>query len=55
MLVIIASATLLFGNLAAISQSNFKRLLGYSSIAHAGFLVLALAAGKTDPTANSLS
>ena len=55
MLVIIASATLLFGNLAAISQSNFKRLLGYSSIAHAGFLILALAAGKTDPTANSLS
>jgi NADH-quinone oxidoreductase subunit N len=35
----------LFGNLAAIPQSNFKRLLAYSSIAHAGFLILALAAG----------
>lgn len=46
MLVIIAGATLLVGNLAAIAQSNFKRLLGYSSIAHAGFLILALAAGK---------
>jgi NADH-quinone oxidoreductase subunit N len=43
---ILAGATMLFGNLAAISQSNFKRLLGYSSIAHAGFLILALAAWK---------
>ncbi|MFZ9938403.1 MAG: NADH-quinone oxidoreductase subunit N, partial [Luteolibacter sp.] len=45
LLVILAIATLLFGNLAAIPQSNFKRLLAYSSIAHAGFLILALAAG----------
>jgi NADH-quinone oxidoreductase subunit N len=44
LLTIIACATLLFGNLAAIPQTNFKRLLGYSSIAHAGFLILALAA-----------
>lgn len=43
-LLILAAATLLFGNLAAIAQSNFKRLLAYSSIAHAGFLILALAA-----------
>ena len=43
---ILAGATMLFGNIAAISQSNFKRLLGYSSIAHAGFLILALAAWK---------
>jgi len=46
LLAIIAGATLLFGNLAAIPQTNFKRLLGYSSIAHAGFLILALAAGN---------
>ena len=46
MLAIMAGATLLFGNLAAIGQSNFKRLLAYSSIAHAGFLILALAAWK---------
>lgn len=44
LLLIIACATLLFGNLAAIPQTNFKRLLAYSSIAHAGFLILALAA-----------
>lgn len=45
-LLILAGATLLFGNFAAIPQSNFKRLLAYSSIAHAGFLILALAAWK---------
>lgn len=48
LLLILSVATLLFGNLAAIPQTNFKRLLAYSSIAHAGFLLLALAAGTTD-------
>jgi NADH-quinone oxidoreductase subunit N len=48
LLLIIACATLLFGNLAAIPQTNFKRLLAYSSIAHAGFLILALAAWKPE-------
>lgn len=45
-LAVLACATVLFGNLAAIPQSNFKRLLAYSSIAHAGFLLLALASAK---------
>ena len=53
LLIILAIATLLFGNLAAIPQTNFKRLLAYSSIAHAGFLLLALAAGASE-TAESL-
>jgi len=48
LLIILAIATLLLGNLAAIPQTNFKRLLGYSSIAHAGFLLLALAAGTAE-------
>lgn len=43
MLLIMAAITLLYGNLAAISQSNFKRLLAYSSIAHAGFLIIGIA------------
>lgn len=43
-LLLLASATLLVGNLAALPQNNFKRLLSYSSIANAGFLVLAIAA-----------
>lgn len=46
MLGVLAGATLLVGNLAALTQNNFKRLLAYSSIAHAGFLLVALAAGR---------
>jgi len=41
-LALIALLTIVFGNLAALPQSNAKRLLAYSSIAHAGFLLLAL-------------
>jgi len=51
-LLILAAATLLYGNLAAIPQTNFKRLLAYSSIAHAGFLLLALAAWTNTATAS---
>jgi NADH-quinone oxidoreductase subunit N len=43
-LVLLAGLTLLFGNLAAIPQTNFKRLMGYSSVAHAGYLLVGLAA-----------
>ena len=42
LLLIIALATVLFGNLAALPQQNAKRLLAYSSIGHAGFVLLAL-------------
>ncbi len=38
-----AGMTLLVGNLAALPQNNAKRLLAYSSIAHAGFLLMAVA------------
>lgn len=54
LLLILACATLLFGNLAAIAQTNFKRLLAYSSIAHAGFLLLALAAWNNLDSASGL-
>ncbi|MEE3650034.1 MULTISPECIES: NADH-quinone oxidoreductase subunit NuoN [unclassified Brenneria] len=40
----IAVASILFGNVMAVSQSNIKRLLGYSSIAHLGYLLVALIA-----------
>jgi NADH-quinone oxidoreductase subunit N len=44
-LIIVASgATILYGNLCAIPQRNLKRLLGYSSIANAGYLLLGVAA-----------
>lgn len=40
----LAAVTILYGNLCAIPQRNVKRLLGYSSIAHAGYLLLGVAA-----------
>jgi len=40
LLVVIALLTLIYGNLAALPQSNLKRLLAYSSIAHAGYLLI---------------
>ena len=45
----VAAATLIWGNVAAIAQSNIKRMLAYSSIAHAGYILMALAAAS-DPT-----
>ncbi|TFZ08831.1 NADH-quinone oxidoreductase subunit NuoN [Ramlibacter humi] len=45
MLVLLAVASLLVGNLAAIAQSNLKRMLAYSTIAQMGFVVLGLTAG----------
>ena len=45
-LTIIAIASILFGNLLALTQSNLKRLLGYSSIAHFGYLLIALVASS---------
>jgi NADH-quinone oxidoreductase subunit N len=40
----ISILTILYGNLCALPQTNLKRLLGYSSIAHAGYLLLGVAA-----------
>jgi NADH-quinone oxidoreductase subunit N len=44
---IIAALTMILGNFAAIAQSNIKRMLAYSSIAHAGYILMALAAAGT--------
>lgn len=46
LLTVIAIASILFGNLLALTQNNLKRLLGYSSIAHFGYLLVALIASK---------
>ena len=43
-LMVLAGVTILYGNLCAIPQRNIKRLLGYSSIAHAGYLLMGIAA-----------
>lgn len=46
-LTVIAIITMLYGNVAAIQQTNVKRMLAYSSIAHAGYLLVGvLAAAK---------
>jgi NADH-quinone oxidoreductase subunit N len=46
LLSVIAVITLTVGNLAAINQTNVKRLLAYSSISHAGYMLLGLIAGN---------
>jgi NADH-quinone oxidoreductase subunit N len=43
LIVLVALLTLIYGNLAALPQNNLKRLLAYSSIAHAGYLLIGVA------------
>ena len=51
----IAALTMILGNVVAIMQNNVKRMLGYSSIAHAGYILMGVAAaGMGDPVAREL-
>ncbi|GBD06517.1 NADH-quinone oxidoreductase subunit N [bacterium HR21] len=43
-LAVLSAATILLGNIIAVVQSNIKRMLAYSSIAHAGYLLMGLVA-----------
>ncbi len=52
-LALLVLATLLVGNLLALRQTNFKRLMAYSSVSHSGFLLLALLA-NAPTTGNTL-
>jgi NADH-quinone oxidoreductase subunit N len=47
-MVVIAVLTLVLGNLCALSQANYKRMLAYSSISHAGYLLLGFVAGTSE-------
>ena len=47
---VISGITILYGSLCALPQRNLKRLLGYSSIANAGYLLLGVAAGSQTGT-----
>lgn len=49
----LAVLTMLFGNLLAVPQRNVKRMLAYSSIAHAGYLLLGVAAARSGTTATA--
>ena len=44
LLMVLAALTILYGNLCAIPQRNLKRLMGYSSVANAGYLLLGVSA-----------
>ncbi len=46
MLVIVAVLSMLVGNVTAIAQTNFKRMLAYSTISHMGFLLLGILSGS---------
>ncbi len=53
MFIVLAVASLALGNIAAIAQSNLKRMLAYSTIAQMGFIVLGLSSGVV--SGNTLS
>jgi NADH-quinone oxidoreductase subunit N len=45
---VIAALSMLFGSIVAIAQDDIKRMLAYSSISHAGYLSIGLAAGNSE-------
>jgi len=48
LLAVLAAASMILGNIIAIAQTNIKRMLAYSSIAHAGYMLTGIAAGTID-------
>lgn len=50
-LTVMAVATILFGNIAALTQHNVKRLIGLSGVSHAGFLLIGIVAARAVPSA----
>ena len=53
-LAVVAVATMVLGNILALAQDNVKRLLAYSSIAHAGYVFVGLAAGTPEGYSGAL-
>jgi NADH-quinone oxidoreductase subunit N len=54
MIYALAVATLVIGSLFAVSQTNVKRMLAYSSISHAGFILIGIQAATTEGTRAAL-
>jgi NADH-quinone oxidoreductase subunit N len=52
---VLSTLTLIVGNVVAIRQGNIKRMLAYSSIAHAGYILIAVAASADSPNGVSSS
>jgi NADH-quinone oxidoreductase subunit N len=48
LIALLAAASMILGNIVAIAQTNIKRMLAYSSIAHAGYMLSGIAAGTMD-------
>jgi NADH-quinone oxidoreductase subunit N len=54
MIMVVAVLSLLVGNVIAIAQTNIKRMLGYSTIAHVGFILLGIFVGTDKGYSSSL-
>jgi len=54
MLVVLAVLSMAAGNVIAIAQTNIKRMLAYSAIAHAGFVLVGMVSGTSDGYAASM-
>ena len=54
MLMLLAVTSLIIGNIVAIAQTNFKRMLGYSAISHMGFVLLGILTGTAEGYSSAL-
>jgi NADH-quinone oxidoreductase subunit N len=54
MLIILSIASMALGNITAIAQTNLKRMLAYSTIAHMGFMLLGFISGDTEGYGSSM-
>ncbi|MBI5430921.1 MAG: NADH-quinone oxidoreductase subunit NuoN [Nitrosomonadales bacterium] len=54
MLILLAIASMAIGNITAIAQTNLKRMLAYSTIAHMGFMLLGLLSGDIEGYSSSM-
>ena len=54
MLIVLAVASLAIGNIIAIAQTNFKRMLAYSTISHVGFILLGILSGTATGYASAM-
>ena len=53
-IIVLAMLTMTVGNVIAIAQTNIKRMLAYSSIAHAGYVLIGLAAANNDGISSAM-
>jgi len=54
MLIVLAVASMAIGNIVAIAQTNFKRMLAYSTVSHVGFILLGILAGTANGYASAM-